>query len=36
MSVGGRMREGKSDEEVYACVCVRKACVCINPRKDFL
>lgn len=29
MSVGGQMRGGKSDEEVCACVC-------INPRKDFL
>lgn len=37
MSVGGRMRGAKSDEEVCVCgslsVCV---CVCINPRKDFL
>lgn len=35
MSVGGRMRGGKSDEEVCVCACV-SVCVCINPRKDFL
>lgn len=35
MSVGGRMRGARSDEEVCVYVSV-SVCVCINPRKDFL